>query len=201
VRVPGRLDLDRLDVSAGERLLVTGPNGAGKSTLLAVLAGRLEPEEGALFRRRGLRVGLLEQDVSFPDPSLSARETYAAATAGAPDAPSLGELGLIASRDGGRSVVDLSVGQRRRLALAILVARTPHVLLLDEPTNHVSLALAEELEEEALGAAPGAIVVATHDRWLRCRWEGPELRLVAGRRAAPEEAEHDGKELLHARLA
>ena len=199
VIVPGRLGLDWLDVSSTERLLVTGPNGAGKSTLLAVLAGRLEPSQGAVFRRRGLRVGFLEQDVSFPDPSSSAREAYAAALADAPDVPLLGELGLIASRDQGRPVGALSAGQRRRLALAILVARSPHVLLLDEPTNHISLALAKELEE-AFGSAPGAIVVATHDRWLRHRWEGRELRQVAGRRVAPDDAERERRSALHARL-
>ena len=63
-------------------------------------------------------------------------------------------------------------------ALALIVARPPHVFLLDEPTNHLSLSLATELEE-ALGAYPGAVVVASHDRWLRRRWEGPELSLVA----------------------
>jgi macrolide transport system ATP-binding/permease protein len=59
VRVPGRLALDRLDVLATDRLLVTGPNGAGKSTLLAVLAGQLDT--AGVTRRRGLRVGLLAQ--------------------------------------------------------------------------------------------------------------------------------------------
>jgi macrolide transport system ATP-binding/permease protein len=49
-------------------------------------------------------------------------------------------------------------------------------LLLDEPTNHLSPALADELED-AFGASPGAIIVATHDRWLRARWRGTELRL------------------------
>jgi macrolide transport system ATP-binding/permease protein len=197
VRVPGRLFLDHLDVPATGRRLVMGPNGAGKSTLLA---GRLEPAEGAVFRRRGLRVGLLEQNVSFSDPSSSAREVYDAALADTPDVPSLKELGLIAPRDGWRPVGHLSAGQRRRLALAILVARSPHVLLLDEPTNHISLALAEELEE-ALGSAPGAIIVATHDRWLRRRWEGPELRLVAGRRAAPDDAGCERKDVARVRLS
>ena len=199
VRVPGRLALDHLDVSAADRLLVTGLNGAGKSTLLAVLAGLLEPAEGTVYRRRGLRVGFLEQDVSFPDPSLSAREAYAAALADAREVPPLGELDLIASRDQGRPVGVLSAGQRRRLALAILVARSPHVLLLDELTNHVSLALADELEE-ALDSAPGAVVVATHDRWLRRRWEGRELRLIAGRLAAPDDPERARRGALHAGL-
>ena len=70
----------------------------------------------------------------------------------------------------------LSVGQRRRLGLAIAVAAAPDLLLLDEPTNHISLALAGELEE-ALQTTAGTVVVASHDRWLRRRWAGAELRL------------------------
>ena len=91
----------------------------------------------------------------------------------------LAELGLLAPRDLDRPVGALSVGQRRRVALALLVADPPHVLLLDEPTNHLSLTLVEELED-APRAAPGAVVVASHDRWLRRRWDGPELQLAAG---------------------
>ncbi|MFP3380433.1 hypothetical protein SB767_29375, partial [Bacillus sp. SIMBA_069] len=63
------------------------------------------------------------------------------------------------------------------LALALIVARPPHLFLLDEPTNHLSLRLATELEE-ALGAYPGAVVVASHDRWLRSAWEGETVRLA-----------------------
>jgi len=49
-------------------------------------------------------------------------------------------------------------------------------MLLDEPTNHISLALAAELEE-ALGSAPGTVVVASHDRWLRRRWAHESILL------------------------
>ena len=68
------------------------------------------------------------------------------------------------------------MGQRRRLALALLLADPPELLLLDEPTNHLSPRLADELEE-ALGPGPGAVVVASHDRWLRDRWPGRRLSL------------------------
>ncbi|WP_116245760.1 ABC-F family ATP-binding cassette domain-containing protein [Nocardiopsis sp. FIRDI 009] len=178
--VPGRLRLERLDLPDTGRLLVTGPNGAGKSTLLYTLAGRLRPESGRVEWRRGASVALLEQDVVFPDPTRTPRSLYEERHGARSDAPSLDELGLVAPRDQDRPVGELSVGQRRRLALALLVGRAPDALLLDEPTNHLSLALAEELEE-ALGSAPGAVVVASHDRWLRRRWAGTTLRLVDGR--------------------
>ena len=71
---------------------------------------------------------------------------------------------------------ELSLGQQRRLALAVLVARRPDLVLLDEPTNHIPLTLAEELEE-ALQRSAGTVLVASHDRWLRQRWDGPTLHL------------------------
>ncbi|MEU7634682.1 ABC-F family ATP-binding cassette domain-containing protein [Streptomyces sp. NPDC039016] len=178
VRVPGRLAVDRLDVSSAERLLVTGGNGAGKSTLLAVLAGRLEAG-GEVRRRQGLTVGMLSQDTVFDLPDRTARETYESVLgAERADAVPLGMLGLLHEADLGKPVGHLSVGQRRRLALALLMARPPALLLLDEPTNHLSPRLCDELES-ALGTGPGAIVLASHDRWLRRRWPGREIHLNA----------------------
>jgi macrolide transport system ATP-binding/permease protein len=169
--VPGRLRLQRLDVVPGEHLLVTGPNGSGKSTLLQALAGAL-PVDGRLVVS-ARRVGHLPQEVVFARPNRSALEVYAEKT-GSP--VPLSDLGLLHPRDHARPVGVLSVGQQRRLGLAVLVARKPDLLLLDEPTNHISLSLAEELEE-ALGRAAGTVVVASHDRWLRRRWQGSVLAL------------------------
>ncbi|MEU7019034.1 ABC-F family ATP-binding cassette domain-containing protein [Streptomyces sp. NPDC046203] len=179
VRVPDRLSLDRLDVAANDRLLVTGGNGAGKSTLLAVLAGQLTAG-GEVVRRRGLTVGLLTQDTVFERPGRTVRDTYELSLGPerAEKVP-LTSLGLIHEADLDKPVGQLSVGQRRRLALALLVARPPRLLLLDEPTNHLSPRLCDELED-AFGEGPGAIVVASHDRWLRRRWQGRELVLEAG---------------------
>lgn len=180
VVVADRLRLDELDVTGDERLLVTGPNGAGKSTLLRLLAGDLTAQEGTVAHRRDVRVGFLRQEVTFNDAHRSARELYTAATASRSKVPPLSELGLLPGRDLDRPVGELSVGQRRRLALAVLVADPPQLLLLDEPTNHLSLALADELEE-ALHSAVGAVVIATHDRYLRRRWNGRVLALDNGR--------------------
>lgn len=178
VRVEGRLEVDRLTIRFDDRLLVTGPNGAGKSTLLSVLAGELA-STGAVHRRKGLRVGLLRQDVRFADAERTPREIYRAAVGERrSELTPIGDLGLVPPAQLDRPVGSLSVGQQRRLALAIVIANPPHLFLLDEPSNHLSLALAVDLEE-ALGTYPGAVVVASHDRWLRRRWEGRVLRLGA----------------------
>ncbi|WP_141014866.1 ABC-F family ATP-binding cassette domain-containing protein [Nocardioides sambongensis] len=174
--VAGRLRLDRLDVAAGEHLLVTGANGAGKSTLLGVLAGRLDPDAGRV-EVHAQRVAELTQDPVFGGPTLGAEATYRAALGeqAAEERP-LRSLGLLHPRDHAKPVALLSVGQRRRLDLAVAVASGPDLLLLDEPTNHLSLTLVGELEE-ALQASPGTVVLASHDRWLRRRWTGTTLDL------------------------
>ncbi|BCJ69185.1 ABC-F family ATP-binding cassette domain-containing protein [Polymorphospora rubra] len=184
VVVAGRLDREvTLSLESGARLVVTGPNGAGKSTLLAALAGGLPPTAGTVTRARNARVGLLAQEESRVD-RRSARDVFAThvarlATAGVGAELSLTGLGLLPSADLGRPVGDLSMGQQRRLALAMVLATRPHVLLLDEPTNHLSIALVDELTE-ALRVTDAAVVLATHDRQLRRDVAGwPRLDLPA----------------------
>jgi macrolide transport system ATP-binding/permease protein len=178
VVVPARLRLPRLDVRTGEHLLVTGVSGAGKSTLLGILSGRIRPAAGTVHVR-ARQVGELMQDPVFGDLTRAAQDVYRDAVGDelATRRP-LSDLGLLHPRDLHRPVGALSVGQRRRLALAMVIATGPDLLLLDEPTNHLSLALADELEQ-AIGVTPGAVVLASHDRWLRGRWVGSRIELAA----------------------
>ncbi len=173
LEVPGRLRLGRLDVAPGSRLLVTGANGSGKSTLLRLLAGEVPEGTSGSVTVHARRVGHLPQDVRFRTPGRTARALYDALV---PDGPPLHDLGLLHPRSLTQPVGVLSQGQQRRLALAVLVARRPDLVLLDEPTHHLSLTLAEELEE-ALGRSPGTVVLASHDRWLRSRWSDDVLTL------------------------
>jgi macrolide transport system ATP-binding/permease protein len=170
--VADRVHVPRLDLAGGDRVLVTGANGSGKSTLLKVLAGDLSPSSGAV-EVSARRVGYLPQEVTFTRSDRTPHEVYDAAT-GSPTP--LGDLGLLHPRELSRPVGVLSLGQQRRLALSILVARQPDLMLLDEPTNHISLTLAEELEE-ALQRSVGTVVLASHDRWLRRRWDQQVLAL------------------------
>ncbi|MGI5347949.1 ABC-F family ATP-binding cassette domain-containing protein [Streptomyces sp. CA-250714] len=195
VTVDGRLRRPvSLALHSGDRLAVTGPNGAGKSTLLSVLANAegLVPSAGQVHRARNARVRLLGQE--SPRASLQrARRLYEAHTArlvstgalAADEVVGLGALGLLLTpRDADKPVAELSMGQQRRLELALVLAARPHVLLLDEPTNHLSITLVDELTE-ALQATDAAVVLATHDRQLRRdvnSW--PRLDLAAPMREA-----------------
>ncbi|NEE01331.1 ABC-F family ATP-binding cassette domain-containing protein [Phytoactinopolyspora halotolerans] len=178
VDVPGRVRIPALDVAADTRLLVTGPNGSGKSSLLAVLAGALDPGAGRVLHARGLRIGWLPQTGVFSDPGLSALAVFATGRPGPPEdyQHELARLGLLRGSEFHTPVGRLSVGQQRRLALARMLASRPHVLLLDEPTNHLSLTLLEELEEAVAGAHL-PVVLVTHDRWTRRRWDGDRMSL------------------------
>lgn len=154
------------------RLVVTGPNGAGKSTLLAVAAGALPADTGAVCRPATVRLGFLRQEtVLAPDARVS--DVYvdrvdalvASGAIPANAAPGLSQLGLLHAREASKRVGELSMGQQRRLELALVLAGRPHVLLLDEPTNHLSVALVDELTD-ALQATDAAVVVSSHDRQL-----------------------------------
>lgn len=157
----------------GDRFLIHGGNGTGKSTLLRKIAA------GA-----GGRVGHLAQESVFA-PDRTVIETYADGLPGYPEehraaltATGLFRPGLLDLKAGA-----LSEGQRRRLDLARLLTREHDLLLLDEPTNHLSLTLVEELER-ALDDYRGTLVVVTHDRALRRRFNGTHLHVSESRELA-----------------
>lgn len=188
VRVGERLAVDRLTVVAGERLLVHGANGAGKSTLLRVMAGVEKPEAGRVVRRG--RIGYLAQEIPAARPRERLLPAFGRGLPGTPEeqAALLLSYGLFRSDDLHVPVGSLSAGQRRRLALARLLARPADLLLLDEPTNHLALGLVEELEE-ALAQWTGALVVVSHDRLLRSRFTGRRCEIRGGRPMAEEGGE------------
>lgn len=174
--VRNRLAPVSCSLSAGEKLLVTGVNGSGKSTLLDVMTGRLAPDAGSVQRSRSLRIGHLSQHESV-DPGATARALLNAALGRSPEEDGVVEtFGLIHPRDLDRPLGELSRGQVRRVALAAVLADPPDLLVLDEPTNHLALDVATRLER-ALQEWPGIAVIASHDRWLRRRWQGRTLAL------------------------
>ena len=181
---PGVKALDGVDlvVRQNEVLGLAGENGAGKSTLLDLIAGRLQPDEGIVRLAGGARLGYLDQDAR----ALDRRQTLAEAYLDGLDGPrdeqinGLVHYGLVRADDLHKQVGQLSLGQRRKLQLAKLMAERANVLLLDEPTNHLSLDLLEAFER-ALADFPGPILAVSHDRWLIERFGGQVWELAAGR--------------------
>ena len=161
-----------LGIDEGDRIGIVGRNGDGKSTLLKLLAGRLEPDGGRVTRRRGIRIGMLDQ-ADAVDPG----HTVAEAVVGgidehvwAGDAKVRDVIGgLLADVPWQAQVSSLSGGQRRRVALAALLIGDWDVVFLDEPTNHLDVEgiawLAQHLKAR-WAADAGALVVVTHDRWF-----------------------------------
>ena len=188
VAVDGRLTGPvTVALESGDRLLITGPNGAGKSTLLAVLAGQLEADQGSVRVAANARIGFVAQETPSADRrrvhDIYESRMHQLRHQGVDATVPLRSLGLLSAADTARPLAELSMGQQRRLDLALALAGRPHVVLLDEPTNHLSIALVDELTE-ALDTTAAAVVVVTHDRQLRRdlgHW--PEL-VIPGRSEA-----------------
>lgn len=157
------LDSVSLGVSEGERIGVVGSNGAGKSTLLSILAGMEDPDGGRVARASGLRVGYLAQrdDMrgTIAEVAFGNRAWQRDATARAVARELLPGLGMDAD------VSRLSGGERRRVALAALLAAEQDILLLDEPTNHLDIEAIDWLGRHLAGRGC-AIVMVSHDRWM-----------------------------------
>ncbi len=167
----------------GDKVGIIGVNGAGKSTLLRLLAGAEEPDGGTVRLDPGVRMEYLPQNPVFQ----GERTVLEQVLLGLNDADrSLAEYEArtILNRLGvsrfEQSVGNLSGGERRRVALAAVLARPCDVLILDEPTNHLDNDMVLWLEDY-LRAWKGALVMVTHDRYFLERIVGRMAEVEDGR--------------------
>ncbi|MEJ3747236.1 ATP-binding cassette domain-containing protein [Actinomycetes bacterium KLBMP 9797] len=171
-----------LAVRRGERVALLGPNGAGKTTLVLHLNGILSGGKGTVAvggltvdRDRATltevrrRVGIVFQDpddqlflptvgedVAFGPANLGLRGAELAARVD----EALTAVGMLAHRD--RAPHHLSFGQRRRVAVATVLAMRPEILVLDEPSSNLDPAARRELAE-ILRSLPVTLLMVTHD--------------------------------------
>ncbi|SDE17224.1 ABC-F family ATP-binding cassette domain-containing protein [Limimaricola pyoseonensis] len=150
-----------LAVQQGDRVALVGRNGSGKSTLMKVMAGLVEADSGLRAVPPATCVGYMEQD---PDMSGFATLGDWAAQNLAPGEEYRLEMAAEGLKlDAGRDPATASGGERRRAALAKLMAEAPELMLLDEPTNHLDIEAIAWLEAE-LKQTKAAFVLISHDR-------------------------------------
>jgi ATP-binding cassette subfamily F protein 3 len=163
-----------------EHVALVGPNGSGKTTLLETILDRRQPSSGTVRLGYGVEAAYFSQHEIELDERGSVLDCVQRATGlQRPQAQSLlGRFLFSGWQEHEKPVIALSGGERRRLALALVVASGANFLVLDEPTNHLDLESREALEA-ALEAFPGTVLLVSHDRAL--------IDAVAGRTLAIEE--------------
>jgi ATP-binding cassette subfamily F protein uup len=150
-----------LVIQQGDRVALVGRNGSGKSTLMKIMAGLVEADRGDRVVPPGVTVGYMEQD---PDMAgFATLGDYAASGLPEGEAYRVNVAAEGLGFDPERNVGTASGGERRRAALAKLMAEAPELMLLDEPTNHLDIAAVQWLED-TLRATKAAFVLISHDR-------------------------------------
>ncbi|HLZ08951.1 MAG TPA: ATP-binding cassette domain-containing protein, partial [Chloroflexota bacterium] len=133
----------------------------------------------------GVTTGYLDQEQESLVGDQTVLEAYRAGLIGYEQdlTADLIRFGLFTVTDLSETLTQLSVGQKRKLQIARLVATRPNVLLLDEPTNHIHFDVLDELEK-ALELFSGPIVAVSHDRWFIDRFAREIWELRDGSLAA-----------------
>ncbi len=150
-----------LVIQPGDRVALVGRNGSGKSTLMKVMAGLVLPDDGTRVASPGVQVGYMEQE-----PTMAGFATLGDYAASGLDVDEAYKVEMVAEGlkfDPAGAVATASGGERRRAALAKLMAEAPELMLLDEPTNHLDIEAIAWLENE-LKQTRAAFVLISHDR-------------------------------------
>lgn len=145
-------------INQGDKIALIAKNGTGKTTLLRCLAGTESADSGKITPRSGLKTGILEQTPQLPD-DMTVEDFV-----GNDDKLRrlLTQMEVFVTS---QLIGNLSGGQRKRLALAKVIASEPDLLILDEPTNHLDIPTIEWLENY-LTRSKVTLLMVTHDRYF-----------------------------------
>lgn len=151
----------------GECAAIIGPNGSGKTTLLKTIVDTLPVISGQLRLGASLKIGFFDQAQADLEANASVMDEILKVRPDLLEHQVRSILGKYQFQgdDVFKSVINLSGGERSRLAIVKIILQDANLLLLDEPTSHLDIPAQEQLEE-ALREYPGTILIVTHDRFL-----------------------------------
>lgn len=190
VRLGGKTVLDDVswNIGPGDRFGIVGENGAGKTTLLRVIEGALAPSAGRVKIGKTVKFAVLSQHLdnlvklgSDRVREVIGRYSRRVMLDGKEATPAqlLERLGFTRD-DLNEPVCDLSGGQKRRLALMLILLDEPNVLILDEPGNDLDTDMLAQVED-LLDGWPGTLLLVTHDRYLMERVTDNQYALINGK--------------------
>ena len=169
-------------IHQGDKIGIIGINGTGKTTFLRILAGLEEADEGQVITQNGLRITYLPQHPQF----LEGATVLSYVTQGQtdkswnPETEAHMVLNRLGITDHEEEISHLSGGQKKRVALAAVLANPSDVLILDEPTNHLDNEMASWLEDY-LNRFKGVVIMVTHDRYFLDRVTNKILEISHGK--------------------
>lgn len=190
VRLGGKTVLDDVSwiIGPGDRFGIVGENGAGKTTLLRVIEGALAPSAGRVKIGKTVKFAVLSQHLdnlvklgSDRVREVIGRYSRRVMLDGKEATPAqlLERFGFTRD-DLNEPVCDLSGGQKRRLALMLILLDEPNVLILDEPGNDLDTDMLAQVED-LLDGWPGTLLLVTHDRYLMERVTDNQYALINGK--------------------
>ena len=147
-------------IQEGDKIGIVGINGTGKTTLLRIIAGLEETDQGQIVKQNGIRIAYLAQNPDFLEGETVM--SYALKDSKGEDWQVQSNLTRLGIKEYDTRMEHLSGGQRRKVAMAKVLAGDFDVLLLDEPTNHLDEEMILWLEEY-LKNYRGTIIMVTHD--------------------------------------
>lgn len=165
----------------GERVAIVGPNGAGKTTILRMVTGEVPPDGGSIKIGPGVKMTYFDQEHEQLDPDGTVLENIMAVSEMTePEARNYLAAYLFRGDDVFKRALDLSGGEKSRLALAKTTLSDSNFLIMDEPTNYLDIGGIEQLEK-SLSTYPGTLMLVSHDRYFISRLATAILEVKNGR--------------------
>jgi len=167
-------------LNRGDRLAVIGPNGSGKTTLLKLMVGELSPHSGYILRHPQLKIGYFFQELE----QLNSENTILDELLCIPgmsqsEARTILACFLFRRDDVYKTIKQLSMGEKCRVAFVKLYFSNANLLIIDEPTNYFDIPT-REIVEETLERYNGSIVIVAHDPYLLRKVSNKVVKLENG---------------------